>query len=323
MRTIPFKDVLWAIAYKLGLDPAQEFLTDEGESLASYINAWVRRTWDSADYPEWTAIAEFAPDENHQVPYEALPVGAAEAVVLSRPLKVYLVDPRISPYPIDTRFRVWDEGLHVGFDHGATVWIKYMGTAPRFTSKPWNSGITYSKGDLVYSPTAGECFKSFLNGNVGNDPAEAGPDARTNLATEVLVPFVPGSEATLGTSEMWTVQVDVDNRYTQINQVYSLSLLDATGGPHSFSYTTPAAGGTVDNVLDGLLAAAAASGDPWITALTLSKDTSNATFIAALATASFTISAATVTSPVEAVVTGGTPPDEPVTGDDAMAVFTE
>jgi hypothetical protein len=30
MRTIAFKEVLWSIAYKLGLDPAVEFLTDEG-----------------------------------------------------------------------------------------------------------------------------------------------------------------------------------------------------------------------------------------------------------------------------------------------------
>ena len=87
MRTIPFKEVLWSIAYKLGLDPAVEFLTDEGESLCSYINAWVRRSWDVQDFPEWTSIQEFAVADNHMIPWRAFPVGAPEPVELSRPLK--------------------------------------------------------------------------------------------------------------------------------------------------------------------------------------------------------------------------------------------
>src|SRR5207249_4180289 len=139
MRVASYRDdVLWAIAYKLGLDPLKEFLTDEGESIASYINAWVRRAWDSADFPEWATIKEFKPDANHMVFWRAFPIGAPEPVVLSRPLKVYLVDPRLSPYPIDIHFREWDEGLHVGFDHGATVFIKYLGRAPKFTSLKWD-----------------------------------------------------------------------------------------------------------------------------------------------------------------------------------------
>lgn len=324
MRTANYRDdVLWPIAYKLGLDPAQEFLTDEGSSLDSYINAWVRRTWDIQDFPEWTTIKEFAPDANHQVPWDAVPVSATDEqpVTLSRPLKVYLVDPRFTPYPIDTRFREWDEGLHVGFDHGATVWIKYMGLAPKFTSAQWNSGTTYSQGALTYSPAAGQCFKSLINGNVGNDPNPAAVTAPIPLVAEVLVPYTPGSPATAGVSEKWSVRVDLLGLYAEANRTYSLTLLDAAGGAHTFSYTTPTAGGTVDNVLTGLIAAAAAVGSAWLAALTLSKDLANSALIIVLASASFSVALATVTTPDEPVT--ATDPGhvgESVTGDDTLVV---
>src|SRR4029077_4864322 len=192
MRTIPFKEVLWSVAYKLGLDPAQEFLTDEGESLCSYINAWVRRSWDLQDFPEWTTIKEFGPAANHMVPWRAFPVGAPEPVLLSRPLKVYLVDPRVSPYPIDTRFREWDEGLHGGFDHGATVWIKYMPVAPSFTSVKWDSARSYGNGELTYSPVSGECYQSLISGNLGNDPTIGFTTPLSAQVTQAAVPPDPG-----------------------------------------------------------------------------------------------------------------------------------
>jgi hypothetical protein len=189
MRTIPFKQVLWSVAYKLGLDPAVEFLTDEGESLCSYVNAWLRRSWDLQDFPEWTSITEFGVAANHMVPWRAFPVGAPEPVELSRPLKVYLVDPRLTPYPIDTRFREWDEGLHVGFDHGATVWIKYMPVAPQFTSVKWDLARSYANGDLTYSPVSGECYSSLISGNLGNDPTIG---FSAPLSAQITQAFVPG-----------------------------------------------------------------------------------------------------------------------------------
>lgn len=202
MRTASFRDdVLWAIARKLGLDPATEFLTDEGESYASYINAWVRRSWDGADFPEWATIKEFAPDTNHMVPYRAFPVGAPEPVTISRPLKVYLVDPRRSPYPIDTHFRTWDEGLHVGFDHGGTVWIKYIGLAPKFTSIKWDPNKSYENGELAYSPRSGECYSSLVAGNLGNDPVVGFATALPTQITQTACGPIPGWP---GNPKSWT-----------------------------------------------------------------------------------------------------------------------
>jgi len=271
MRTIPFKEVLWSIAYKVGLDPAQEFLTDEGESLASYINAWVRRTWDAQDFPEWTTIKEFTPDANHQVPYEAIPVGGSEAVMLSRPLKVYLVDPRLTPYPIDARFREWDEGLHVGFDHGATVWIKYIGPAPRFTSILWDSNTAYDSGDLTYSQDTGECYRSLVSNNLGNNPVSGFAEA---LATEIIQPYVPPAPPNPGQPQI--TQVTISGDQVRGCTTYKLVFRDPDGGVHTVSYYAESSDGLAQ-IITGLQAAITGSTDPWLATVTVIVDTTRGT----------------------------------------------
>jgi hypothetical protein len=79
MKTANFRDdVLWAIAYKLGLTPNVDFLKDQAASLASYINAWVRRLYDAVDWPEWTVIGRFSPQNapglEHIVSYLQPPI---------------------------------------------------------------------------------------------------------------------------------------------------------------------------------------------------------------------------------------------------------
>src|SRR4051794_3769897 len=90
MRTVNFRDgVLHAIAYKLGLDPDQSnFLTNQAIPIGTYIDEWVRRTYDGRDWPEWTLTDQFTP-ANHIVPYDYLPPGlGATQRKLGRILKV-------------------------------------------------------------------------------------------------------------------------------------------------------------------------------------------------------------------------------------------
>jgi len=273
MRIANFRDdVLWAIAYKMGLDPAQEFLTDEGESLASYINAWVRRTWDDKDWPEWSETLEFTPDSNHMVAYHSVPTGAALPVVISRPLKVYLVDPRTTPYPIDTPFRESDYGLHVGFDHGLTVWIKFVPEAPKFTSIKWDPNVTYSKGDSTYSPDEGDCFTSLVNNNRANDPSIGYTQAIPTELIQAAEPPDPGHPGQNEIIQVFTVaQPDPASPIILppptppppvANTIYRLAITTRpTNGFTTLadvSYTV-ASGDTWDNVINnlaGLLTAA-------------------------------------------------------------------
>lgn len=183
MRTANFRDnVLWAVAYKLGLDPTVNLLRDQARAIASYVNAWVRRLWDAADWPEWTIIAAFVP-ANHIVPYDT--VIGAEGPQLGRVLKVYLVDPASTPsYALcDTPFRLTADGIHVGFEHGNQVWIKYLPFAPQFTSDEWDVERTYRAGELAYLADTGECYRSIGNNNRGHYPGDVG--RRTPIGVEV------------------------------------------------------------------------------------------------------------------------------------------
>ena len=82
----------------LGLDPSgTSLLKNQAYAHASYINAWVRRLWDSSDWPEWTVIDVFNVNQlNHYVTWDQIPVAtnAHSLLFVGKILKVYLVDPR-------------------------------------------------------------------------------------------------------------------------------------------------------------------------------------------------------------------------------------
>ncbi len=60
MRTVPYKSALWAVARKMGLDPATNLLADQAATLTEYINEQVREGWEFYDWPELCPIEERA-----------------------------------------------------------------------------------------------------------------------------------------------------------------------------------------------------------------------------------------------------------------------
>lgn len=191
-RTLNFRDnVLHAIAYKIGLDPTKEFLDDQARSIASYVNAWVRRLWDAIDWPEWTIIAAFVP-ASHVVPYSSL--GATDVSDIGKVFKVYLVDPRTVPSyaAFDTPFRLQQNGIHVGFEHGISVWIKYIAPVPRFTADEWDASRIYQKDEVSYVAGVGECYKSKTNSNRGHNPP-GDVTVNQSLNTEITQEATPGN----------------------------------------------------------------------------------------------------------------------------------
>ena len=188
MRIANFRDdVLWPVAIRLGLDPSVQLLPDQAEAIAVYVNSWVRRTYDPVDLPELVNLDQFAPDSFHYVPYNAAPRNGHGVIQIAKVYKVYLVDPMKSIFrPIDTPFRLRTNGIHVGFEHGSWVWIKYQVTPPKFTAKPWDRGFVYSKDALTYSPVTGQCYKSAVNNNRGHDPAGGGVMTNGNSEVSIL-----------------------------------------------------------------------------------------------------------------------------------------
>lgn len=171
VRTLPFREVLHGVAYKFSLDPEQSnFLTNQAIPIGTYIDEWVRRLYDSRDWPEWTITGKFAP-ASHVVTWDALQIGATtHSVKIGRVLKVFLIDPSTTDAPVDTAFTLTDAGIHCGYQHGTHVWIRYMMPPPKFTAVQWDTGTTYQLDDVAYSYTTGEVYRSKANSNIGHDP---------------------------------------------------------------------------------------------------------------------------------------------------------
>ena len=177
IRSVNFRDdVIFSIAFSLGLDPRRDLVTDQVNAFVSYINRWVRRLCDKMDWPEWTVIEQRTPDVNHYVDFDQslqTPIG--------RVFKVYLADPDLNRGPLDTPFKLSSKGIHVGFDHGSTVFIKFGKRAPSFTIIPYAGATTYAKDAVVFDPASGNCYVSLQAANTGN--------ALTNAAFWALQPF--------------------------------------------------------------------------------------------------------------------------------------
>jgi hypothetical protein len=199
MITVKYRDVLWGCAYRIGLNPAVELLDDQADALASYINGWMRRLYDAQDWPEWTKIIGFEVDgATNLVPYTLhldSHTAGGQIETIGRVFGVYLLDPRTTRNPFQTPHRLTPDGIWCGYDHGGSVFIKYIPQCPQFTSTPWESDLTYGKGDLVYLPQIGECYKSRSANNVGHDPSGlvAPPSPLTTEITQLRTPDNAGT----------------------------------------------------------------------------------------------------------------------------------
>jgi hypothetical protein len=276
MRSIPFREVLWSVAYELGYDPSDpntDFQVNEAVTMANFANAFVRRLWPSKDWPEWTFTEPRAPDSNHIVPYETNGVGAPDAPLhaIGTVRKVLLADPKTTPgRELDTHFELMPEGVHCGFEHGPQVWIKFLPPCPQFSADQWDSNQTYRRNALIYSRTDGETYRSKSGGNIGNEPSEQ----TIPLGSDISQTFVAAVPATAGVNAKIRFLVQPPNLVIA-GAVYTIMLRDSSEVDHSFAYTLPASP-TVDILLNGLIAAAAASADSFINTLVVTKDTPNA-----------------------------------------------
>src|SRR5438105_10697590 len=178
-RSLNFRDyVLNPIAYKIGLDPRTNFEDSQARAIGTYVNEYVRKTWFTNDWPEWTFFVAAIPDASHVVPYDYAPAPTdvpslvPNTATIGRVLSVNIMDPRTTNVPVETTFTERENGVHCGYDHGAYVWIEYMPPPPVFTAELWDAARTYNRGEAIYAPVTGECYASLLDGNVNNDPLD-------------------------------------------------------------------------------------------------------------------------------------------------------
>jgi hypothetical protein len=242
MRTTKFRDVLWQTARKMGLEPNENFMVTEAIALGQYLNQWVDRTFPSRDLPEWTTIHQFAPDTNHIVPWDAFAVDLAGGtmVKLGTVFEVYLIDPSTTYAPTATDYTEQPEGIHVGFEHGTYVWIKYQEPPPRFTAESWLADQNYVLDDVAYSYTTGEVYRSKATGNQGHDPATSfsvpppNPQPPIVLDTELIQELIignPGATAQPQLVDVIFVLPDPDPIPDPplVNTLFSVQVFDPNG----------------------------------------------------------------------------------------------
>jgi hypothetical protein len=262
MRSVNFRDnVLWAIAEKDGLDPTTDLLNDIAREYVSSINAWLRRLYDVADFAEWTDIQAFTPDPTtHLISWDAIPSvldseGRLDPPKIGKVLKVYLLDPRTTWTPVDTPFRETKQGIYVGFEHGPTVWLKFIPRVPVFTSEVWDSSRTYRKGELTYSPSAGECYKSKVNNNRGHDPSDSVNQPLPTEITQERTPDDPGLSVLPKIMDVdYSVLTPDPNGTINYFSIYSDTPPTPAGAVANVVYNGTA-GQTATQIRDGVLAA--------------------------------------------------------------------
>jgi hypothetical protein len=97
-------------------------------------------------------------------------------------LGVYGTNPRFGfngySYPLD--YKASQYGIDVFNPIGPTVFVYYQMTVPVFTIIPWISGKLYSRGNIVFDPPSGDCFRCLAQ--TTNDPL-------TNLSVWSRLPF--------------------------------------------------------------------------------------------------------------------------------------
>src|SRR5215471_15565881 len=199
MRTVKFRDVLWSIARMAGYSPESgNFLTNQALPIGEYVTQWVDRLYANDDWPEWVKLIRLTPDASHIVPYTALPTDPTTVTpyTILRTINVYLVDPTTTNTPVSTKFTLREDGIHVGFEHGTYVYVKYIEPPPRFSSAVWVAENIYNYGDVVYGASTGECYKSRVNNNINHDPVSTISNPALTIAElQALGPGQPGIPA--------------------------------------------------------------------------------------------------------------------------------
>lgn len=278
MRTLNYRDyVLHPIAYRIGLDPdAGNFDDGEARAIGTYINAYVRKLWLAADWPEWATVTQSANVANNLIPYSVLSSGPTLGpnYTIARVLSVSLLDPIIYDLPLEIPFTELDRGIQVSVDHGTAVYVKYLPPPPIFTAKAWDASITYQKGDTVYSPVTGECYLSQKFANFNHDPVQAILDMP--IGSEEIQQFQPGSPGFDAQTKIMNLTMARRDGFIITdpppeNSTFHASVRDATGTVIASASQTAGPATPLINIITNLANALIA--DPDLATFTITVDT--------------------------------------------------
>jgi len=165
MRTVTFKSVWEGAWRRAGLDPdTADLSAGQKERMALHIERRLRDAIEKDWWPELTLIETRAVVTGLVDPDEAskTPIGEVQSVTTQ--------DPRTTVNVFELSFWLDGDGIQLGADAPASVYVSFRARPPRLTMVAYAVGTTYAAHDLVYYATTGEVYICIKTGT-GKTPS--------------------------------------------------------------------------------------------------------------------------------------------------------
>lgn len=152
-RDLKFRDILWGVATRMGMDPATNLSPEQAAAITEYINLAYRLAFVFYPWPDLIEEPEERTLDGKRLEY----VQAGETEI-GDVLAIYETNPDESLLAESHAYLVKRWGVLVpGATADQAVWVVYRKPPPVWTSAEWASG-SYAIGDRVYYPTTGHCY---------------------------------------------------------------------------------------------------------------------------------------------------------------------
>lgn len=183
MRTVSFRDsIVWPIVSRLGYDPTKDlsgdFQKDFAAALARYINAWVRKCWDAADWPELSKIEVRTPVQ-HLIPYDEVVAPPADWVGTD----TFNLDAVVRDPNDNTQVYISIQNSNTNHALSDTSWWTLLDA--------WDKTLVYSPNDKVVDSTSGIVYvaqQTILPNSVLSDSLSGNPAAWQPIYSEKQAP---------------------------------------------------------------------------------------------------------------------------------------
>lgn len=151
-RSVKFRDILWGVATRMGMDPESGLNANDARAITEYINLAWRIAAKHYPWPETTF------SEERTASGQIIAWAQSGETVIGDVLGVFQYDPLDYDNPEPIGFRTTSAGIVLPERWvDGDVWILFREPTTPFTATTWTAGV-YAIGDTVYYPTTGHCY---------------------------------------------------------------------------------------------------------------------------------------------------------------------
>jgi hypothetical protein len=152
-RSIKFRDVLWGVATRMGMDPESGLNSNDARAVTEYINMAYRLAWKWYRWPQVCQIEQLTASGR------LISWDQAGATEIDDVFGITDTDPDATDDPSGIPFTLRSTGIMLppGYED-ATVWVHFRQPPMAWSATTWVNGSTYTEGDVVFYATDGHCY---------------------------------------------------------------------------------------------------------------------------------------------------------------------